>query len=96
MAGYDGHRGWLYAVSVRCAYRGAGVGAALVREAERRLVSLGCAKINLQVRGNNAAVVGFYERLGYAVEDRVSLGKPVGAFRCARRDSTQASATSTN
>jgi hypothetical protein len=27
------------------------------------------------VRGHNAEVVAFYERLGYAVEDRVCLSK---------------------
>ena len=75
MAGYDGHRGWLYAVAVRRSHRGAGVGSALVRHAEKALLALGCGKINLQVRTANEAVVGFYERLGYAVEDRVSLGR---------------------
>jgi ribosomal protein S18 acetylase RimI-like enzyme len=32
-------------------------------------------KINLQVRGGNQDVVAFYERLGFAIEDRVSMGK---------------------
>jgi ribosomal protein S18 acetylase RimI-like enzyme len=75
MAGYDGHRGWLYAVAVRASHRRRGIGAALVRAAEARLHGLGCRKINLQVRATNRAVVEFYERLGYAIEDRVSLGK---------------------
>ena len=75
MAGYDGHRGWLYAVAVRASHRRRGIGAALVRTAEARLEALGCRKINLQVRAANSALVAFYERLGYAVEERVSLGK---------------------
>ncbi len=75
MAGYDGHRGWLYAVAVLAAHRRRGIGVALVRAAEERLRALGCRKINLQVRATNRAVVEFYERLGYAVEERVSLGK---------------------
>ncbi len=75
MAGYDGHRGWLYAAAVRAASRRRGIGTALVREAEIRLRGLGCAKVNLQVRRTNAAVVGFYERLGYSIEERVSMGK---------------------
>jgi Acetyltransferase (GNAT) family len=37
----------------------------LVKEAEKRLCALGCRKINLQVRPSNAAVVGFYRKLGY-------------------------------
>ncbi len=48
-----------------------------MREAEVRLAQLGCAKINLQIEGANQDVVAFYERLGYAVEDRISMGKPL-------------------
>lgn len=75
MAGYDGHRGWLYRVAVAKTHRHLGVGAALIREAERRLWALGCVKINLQVRGTNQGVTAFYQNLGYAVEDRISMGK---------------------
>ena len=75
MAGYDGHRGWLYSIAVREEDRRKGVGTALVRHAEHTLRALGCSKVNLQVRTTNEAVVQFYERLGYAVEDRVSLGR---------------------
>jgi ribosomal protein S18 acetylase RimI-like enzyme len=75
MAGYDGHRGWVYFVAVLPDFRGRGIGTALMREAERLLVALGCPKLNLQVRGTNRGVVAFYEKLGFAVEDEVSLGK---------------------
>jgi ribosomal protein S18 acetylase RimI-like enzyme len=75
MAGYDGHRGWLYSVAVRKTHRRAGIGTVLVEEAERRVARLGCAKVNLQVRVENAAVAAFYRRLGYEVEERVSMGK---------------------
>ena len=75
MAGYDGHRGWLYTVAVRRSHWRAGIGTMLVREAERRLAQLGCAKVNLQVRAENAAVAAFYRGLGYEVEERVSMGK---------------------
>ena len=47
----------------------------LVSKAEQRLKALGCSKINLQVRSTNEVVIGFYRRLGYIVEDRVSMGK---------------------
>lgn len=79
LAGYDGHRGWLYALAVLGAYRGRDIGTKLVAEAERRLAALGCQKVNLQVRATNAGVIRFYERLGYGVEDRVSMGKRTGA-----------------
>lgn len=75
MAGYDGHRGWLYAVAVSENCRRNGIGTALVREAEARLGTLGCRKINLQIRSANAQVKAFYDRLGYEIEDRISMGK---------------------
>ena len=80
MGGYDGHRGWLYAIAVLKTYRRKGVGTALVREVERRLIATGCIKINLQVHATNAEVAAFYGRLGYGVEDRISMGKRVGKF----------------
>ncbi len=47
----------------------------LVRHLERALVERGCLKINLQVVAGNAEVAGFYERLGYRTEERISMGK---------------------
>ncbi len=75
MAGYDGHRGWLYALAVAPDLQRHGLGRRIVEEAEARLKAVGCRKINLQVRASNTAVIGFYESLGFAVEERVSLGK---------------------
>jgi ribosomal protein S18 acetylase RimI-like enzyme len=76
MAGNDGIRGWLHYVAVAADRRGAGIGRALVAHAEAWLARRqGVTKVNLQVRGDNAAVIGFYRRLGYATEDRASLGK---------------------
>jgi ribosomal protein S18 acetylase RimI-like enzyme len=75
MGGYDGHRGWLYTVAVRPDLRRRGVGRALVQGVETSLTALGCPKVNLQVLASNYAVVAFYERLGYAVEERISMGK---------------------
>ncbi|HTU24502.1 MAG TPA: GNAT family acetyltransferase [Pirellulales bacterium] len=75
MGGYDGHRGWIYSLAVSPAQRRRGIGAALMKRVESELARLDCPKINLQVLRANAAVVDFYRRLGYAVEDRLSLGK---------------------
>ena len=77
MAGYDGHRGWLYAVAVLNSHQRCGIGTALVRAAEDRLRSIGCSKINLQVRTLNSTVVEFYKQLGYMIEERMSMGKRV-------------------
>lgn len=77
MAGYDGHRGWLYSVAVDNGYRRQGVGSRLVRYAEVALAKLGCPKLNLQVRANNSSVTAFYESLGFQMEERISMGKIV-------------------
>lgn len=75
MAGYDGHRGWLYAVATDARLRRRGIGRALVEHACAGLASLGCLKVNLQVRPGNEAAVGFYESLGFVREPRVSFGR---------------------
>jgi ribosomal protein S18 acetylase RimI-like enzyme len=75
MAGYDGHRGWVYYVAVSPKYRRQGVGTALMRSVEKRLARLDCPKLNLQARASNEKVVAFYKRLGYEVVERISLGK---------------------
>lgn len=77
LAGYDGHRGWLYSVAVRPSQRQHGVGSALIAHAERALAAKGCLKINLQIVATNETVAGFYASLGYAVEPRISMGKVV-------------------
>ena len=78
MAGYDGHRGWVYYVAVARTARRQGIGTALMREVETRLGAAGCPKLNLQVRATNTEVVEFYRQLGYAIEERVSMGKLLG------------------
>ncbi len=75
MAGYDGHRGWLYSVAVRQDAKRRGIGTALVETAQAALRALGCPKINLQVRSTNAAVIAFYKGLGFSVEDHISMGR---------------------
>jgi ribosomal protein S18 acetylase RimI-like enzyme len=75
LGGYDGVRGWIYTLVVREALRRQGIGTRLMRAVEGAIFALGCPKINLQVRTTNLAVVAFYEKLGYLVEERASLGK---------------------
>ena len=74
MAGYDGHRGWLYSVAVSPEHRRRGIGTELVRHAVDALKAVGCIKVNLQIRATNAAVRGFYEPFGFEAEDRLSMG----------------------
>ena len=75
MAGYDGHRGWLYSVAVHPDRRGNGLGRKLVGFAEAALTVVGCVKINLQLLNSNELTANFYKSLGYRVEPRVSMGK---------------------
>ena len=75
MAGYDGHRGWISRIAVLKSQRKSGVGRDLLAEAERRLFALGCIKVNLQVVEANSSVVEFYQRSGYQIEPRISMGK---------------------
>lgn len=77
LGGYDGFRGWAYHLAVAPDRRRRGIGAELMRRLETALASRGCPKLNLQVRASNDEVLAFYESLGYAVEDRVSLGRPL-------------------
>lgn len=65
MAGYDGHRGWLYYLATAQSHRRRGIASSLVREAERLLVAMGCPKVQLMVREGNEGVLGFYDELGY-------------------------------
>ena len=75
MAGFDGHRGWVYYFAVAVSHRKHGYGRLLMREIERRLTERGCPKLNLQVRTSNAGVLEFYRKLGYLEDDTVSLGR---------------------
>ena len=75
MAGFDGHRGWVHLVAVHPSHRGRGIGRSLMTKVEQGLERIGCTKLNLQVRASNRRVIAFYERLGYVVEDRVSMAK---------------------
>jgi ribosomal protein S18 acetylase RimI-like enzyme len=75
MAGYDGHRGWVYYVAVHPQYRRQGIGSALMRKVETTLIEIGCPKLNLQIRAENLKVQLFYKSLGYSVENRISMGK---------------------
>ncbi|HEG43990.1 MAG TPA: GNAT family acetyltransferase [Phycisphaerales bacterium] len=75
MAGYDGHRGWIYSIAVRLALQKKGIGSTLLAFAEEKLSSLGCMKINLQIMDGNDAVQQFYKANGYLTEKRISMGK---------------------
>jgi ribosomal protein S18 acetylase RimI-like enzyme len=75
MVGHDGHRGWVYYVSVDPDCRSKGFGRAIMDAAEDWLRQQGIAKLMLLVRGDNSKVQAFYETLGYDEQDRVIYAK---------------------
>jgi ribosomal protein S18 acetylase RimI-like enzyme len=75
MAGYDGHRGWLYYVAVAPDLQGGGLGKAAVAAGEDWLRAAGARKVHLMVRTTNDQVRGFYERLGYTDQETTVLGR---------------------
>ena len=75
MAGYDGHRGWVYYVAAHPEHRSRGLGGQLMRHAEAWLEGLGAPKVMLMVREENEGVRRFYEGLGYEVERRTVMSR---------------------
>jgi ribosomal protein S18 acetylase RimI-like enzyme len=75
MTGYDGHRGSIYYLCVHPDHQSSGCGRLLLEHSEVFLQNLGCPKINLFVRKGNEAVLSFYDRLDYGVEEVVVRGK---------------------
>ncbi len=69
MVGYDGHRGWMYYLAADPAQRGKGIAKALVAVAEDFLRDQGCPKVELMVRTDNTAALGFYDCLGYEAQE---------------------------
>jgi ribosomal protein S18 acetylase RimI-like enzyme len=75
LVGHDGHRGWVYYVSVDPDHRFKGYGRDIMTAAEDWLRARGIAKLQLMVRGENAKVHAFYESLGYYDQKRVTFAK---------------------
>jgi len=75
MAGYDGHRGWIYYLAVDPDYRRQGIATQIMRHAEAALNKRGCPKIDLMVRDTNQPVIDFYHRIGYKKDPVVVLSK---------------------
>jgi ribosomal protein S18 acetylase RimI-like enzyme len=74
IAGFDGHRGWLYSLALHPQHRRKGIGSKLVKKSIKELKKLGCLKVNLQINSDNDEVVEFYKKNGFLVEDRISMG----------------------
>ena len=75
MGGYEGHRGWVNYLAVEPEYQRQGLGKRMMGAIEERLLQIGCPKINIQVRTGNTGALNFFKKIGYNVEERISLGK---------------------
>ena len=75
LVGHDGHRGWVYYVTVDPDCRYKGYGRAIMSAAENWLRARGIQKLHLMVRGDNLQVRAFYESLGYYDQERVIFAK---------------------
>lgn len=75
MVGFDGHRGWVYYLAVAPDRQRGGLGRALMAAAEDWLRARGTPKIQLMVREDNHAALGFYEALGLERQKVVTLGR---------------------
>lgn len=75
MAGYDGHRGWIYYLAVKPEYQGNGYGRQLITAAEKWLKQQGAPKAHLLIRSNNTKVQSFYHTMGYEESDVIMMKK---------------------
>lgn len=75
MAGYDGHRGYLYYLAVSPEHQRKGYGRAFITHLQTLLHERGCPKLNLFVSTNNVSAFAFYERLGFTSNDLISMGR---------------------
>jgi len=75
LVGHDGHRGWVYYVTVDPVHRHQGYGREIMTSAENWLRARGIEKLQLMVRGDNAKVHAFYRSIGYYDQERVVFAK---------------------
>ena len=75
MGGYDGHRGYIYYLAVLPEFQEKGVGSNILKIIEKKLLNIGCPKINLFVRNTNLSVKAFYKKNMYKVQKSQIYGK---------------------
>ncbi|ROR72854.1 GNAT family acetyltransferase [Bogoriella caseilytica] len=75
MVGHDGHRGWVYYLAVTLERRGEGHAREMMRACEEWVRDRRIPKIQLMVRNDNLASIGFYEAIGYETSDVAVLGR---------------------
>ncbi len=84
VASWDGRRSIVYRMAVDPGWQRRGIGTQLMAEVERRLRTLGARSVALLAWRDDQRAVGFYEALGYEIEEGV-------AFMMKRLDATEES-----
>ena len=67
LGAWDGRRGWMYHVATAETHRRQGIASRLVSQVETGLRDLGCPKISVMVRDENAGGREFWTSRGYSV-----------------------------
>jgi len=75
MAGYEGHRGWIYYLAVCPSCQNCGVGKKLYFHAEEWLKRKGAPKIQILIRRDNDQIIDFYKKIGFEVSSSILMGK---------------------
>lgn len=79
MAGFDGHRGWVNYLATDPGHQRQGIASRLMEAVEEGLLGMGCPKINIQIRTDNAGAAQFYESIGFIRDEVISMGKRLEA-----------------
>jgi len=80
MSGHDGRRGYLQHLVVRSAFRGQGIGAALVEACLQSLEKVGIMKSHVFVLKRNSGAQQFWQKRGW------QLREDIGVYSCNRSD----------
>jgi ribosomal protein S18 acetylase RimI-like enzyme len=79
LGAWDGRRGWINHLAVKPNLQRTGIGKALIRELEKRLVQKGAKKVNAQIYQSNRRSIDFFKASGYEIHyDLIMIGKTLG------------------
>jgi tRNA (guanine37-N1)-methyltransferase len=81
VAGFDGHQGHIYELTVAESSRRFGVATRLLAELERRLLALGCTKLNVAIEPGNAQAEAFLESRGWQRSESVLFSREIPSLR---------------
>lgn len=72
---FEGRRGWIWYFGVTPAFRKSGLGPRLLTLAEEFLKAVKAPKVLLMVRDSDRALLDYYGKHGYSVDDVTVMGK---------------------